>query len=281
MMIVADSGSTKAEWSLLASTGNIRVRTQGISPYFLNSAAIVDLLRKELLPYLPPGEQITAIYYYGTGCTAPPMIRIVHDALRELFHIAEIHVHYDLVAAAHALCGKEKGVVCILGTGSNSGYYNGAVIEKNIPGLGFILGDEGSGAYLGKLLCSTYLYSRLGPQLTSLFSDTFQVNKDSLLEKIYSSPMPNRLLASYAVFLSEHRADPAIKKIIDTGLGDFFRIHLSHYGESTLYPIHFSGSVAWYFSEEIMRLCDVYGYACGRIIKEPMEGLINFHAQNL
>jgi N-acetylglucosamine kinase-like BadF-type ATPase len=280
-MLIADSGSTKTEWCVLAPNGNTRIKTQGISPYFLNTKDICKLLENDLLPQIADPKKINAIYYYGTGCTAPVMNKIVEDALVTLFPSAKINIAYDLVAAAHALCGKSKGIACVLGTGSSSGYYNGSEIERDIPGLGYILGDEGSGAYLGKLLCTSFLYGRLDEKLSLDFSSAFKVSKDSLLEKIYSSPHANRLLASFSIFLSENRSHPMIEAIIKRGLGDFFSVHISSYTESKKYPVHFTGSIAWHYADMIRVICDEYGFECGKIIKEPMDGLLEYHASGL
>ena len=179
-ILIADSGSTKAEWVVLTEDAAQKIMTQGISPYFLNTAQIKLLLQKELLPSIADINNILAVHYYGTGCTAPAMINIIFDALQQLFPQASIHMDYDLVAAAHALCGKNDGIVCILGTGSNSGYFDGVKIQRNSPGLGYILGDEGSGAYLGKKLITEYLYGRLDGQTEKLFEQRFEIGKDAI-----------------------------------------------------------------------------------------------------
>jgi glucosamine kinase len=280
LILIADGGSTKTEWSVLSATGTRKIITQGISPYFLNTDQIRLLLEQELLVNLADAKNIQQVFYYGTGCTSPHTVSIVYNALTTLFPGAPIHIDYDLVAAAHALCGKSEGIACILGTGSNSCYYNGNKIELNSPGLGFILGDEGSGAHLGKKIIAAYLYGKLDNQLEEVFQNRFTVNKDSLLESIYTAALPNRYLASYSIFFSEHRGHPHLEKLLTEGLDDFFKVHISTYPQSILVPVHFTGSIAWGYRDVLVELCKKYNFTPGKIIKEPMNGLVGYYRNN-
>jgi glucosamine kinase len=277
MILIADGGATKTEWCVLSGTDDLRIRTKGISPYFLDSTQITQLLREELMPSLPERNNIHSVYYYGTGCTAPLTAQVLHDALTNLFPASAIEIAYDLVAAAHSLCGKEKGIACILGTGSSSGYYNGHSVEKNIAGLGYVLGDEGSGAYLGKLLAGQYLYDKLDAVLHKKFSVQFSCTYDSLLERIYSSSSANSLLASFSVFLSENRGHPVIENILLKGLGDFFSMHISEYEQCRSVPIHFTGGVAFTYKDVLQKLCKEYSFDYGNVVKEPMDGLVKYY----
>jgi N-acetylglucosamine kinase-like BadF-type ATPase len=279
MILIADSGSTKSEWGILSGHDTEFIRTQGISPYFLNTDQIKILLQQELLPGIPDPADISEIYYYGTGCTAPGTISIVFNALTVLFPAATIHITYDLLAPAHALCGGNKGIACILGTGSNSCYYNGEKVEKNIPGLGYILGDEGGGAYLGKMIIAEFLYGNLDEELDRVFEERFGIDKDTLLEKVYSSSLPNRFLALFSLFFSEHRGHPAIEKLLKQGLDDFFTKHIMKYAESKNVPIHFTGSIAWAYRDILLELCKNHGFQLGKIVKEPMKDLVNYHRE--
>jgi glucosamine kinase len=278
-ILIADGGSTKVEWAVVTETGNRNIITQGISPYFLNTSQILLLLQKELLPGIADKNTIGEVHYYGTGCTAPATVSIVFHALKALFPDALIQVDYDLVAAAHALCGKSKGIACILGTGSNSCYYNGYIIERNNPGLGYILGDEGSGAHLGKKIITEYLYGKLSPEIERIFEDRFKTNKDALLESVYASPLPNRYLASFSLFFSEHRGEPHLERILREGLNDFFSVHLTTYPQNRQVPINFTGSIAWGYRDVLADLCSQYHFHCGKIIKEPMDELIRFYSR--
>jgi N-acetylglucosamine kinase-like BadF-type ATPase len=184
-----------------------------------------------------------------------------------------------MMAAAHALCGHNKGVACILGTGSNSCFFNGKKIMKNRPGLGYALGDEGSGAYLGKKVVQYYLYDTFDEDLRYKFDDSFKTNRTEILENVYKKPLPNRYLASFASFLAENRGHFMVENILEDGLNDFFFQHLCKYSESWKYPIHFVGGVSYGFKDVLKELCQSYEFELGRILKNPMEGLIEYHSQ--
>ena len=276
IQLIADSGSTKCEWCLLDNGKKKIITTQGISPYFLSAAQIVALLQKELLPKL---KKITVdvVHFYGTGLSNSSNVKIVKAALKELFTHATINIEHDLLAAARALCGNSKGIACILGTGSNSCYFNGKKIMKNSPGLGFILGDEGSGAYLGKKVVQYYLYNTFDEDLKARFDKRFNVTKDQILDSVYKQPLANRYLASYAIFLAENRDHYMIENIIEDGLNDFFFNHLYKYTESWTQPINFVGSIAFGFKDVLKDLCNTYELELGVILKKPMDGLIKYH----
>ncbi len=274
--LIADSGATKAEWCLLKNGRKKTLFTQGISPYFLNTEQIYQLLEKELKPRLRK-EDIHEIYYYGTGCANPLNARSVKKALRKSFSGAKVEVTHDLMGAARALCGRDKGVACILGTGANSCYYNGKKILKNSPGLGYVLGDEGSGAYLGKKVIQYYLYGTFDDELRGRFDLTYTTNASEILENVYKKPLPNRYLAGYARFLADNRGHYMIENIIEDGLNDFFFTHLCKYREAWSLPIHFAGSIAFGFKDVLQQLCNSYEFELGRVMKNPMEGLIEYH----
>jgi N-acetylglucosamine kinase-like BadF-type ATPase len=181
------------------------------------------------------------------------------------------------MAAARALCGNGKGVACILGTGANSCYYNGKKIVKNSPGLGFILGDEGSGAYLGRRVIQYYLYKTFDDELTARFESKYRETQASILESVYKKPLPNRYLASFSLFLTENRGHYMIENIIEDGLNDFFFVHICKYRESWTLPIHFTGGVAFAYRDVITELCKGYELELGKILRNPMEGLIQYH----
>ena len=274
--LIADSGATKAEWCLLQNGKKKTVFTQGISPYFLTTEQITDLLLKELKPKLK-NIQVDEIFYYGTGCANPANAKSVKKAVSKVFLGSKVDVNHDLMAAARALCGKEKGVACILGTGSNSCYYDGKKIVKNSPGLGYVLGDEGSGAYLGKKVIQYYLYGTFDDELKGRFDLTYTTNTAEILESVYKKPLPNRYLASYAKFLADNRGHYMIENIIEDGLNDFFFSHLCKYRETWTLPIHFAGSVAFGFKDVLQQLCNSYEFELGKVMKNPMEGLVEFH----
>jgi glucosamine kinase len=276
-ILIADSGATKAEWCLVNNGRRKIVFTQGISPYFLNSGQVQTILRNELLPKIKKYE-INDIYYYGTGCLNPGNAKMIKGALRHVFPSAKINVDHDLAGAAKAVCGETKGIACILGTGSNSCYFNGKKIVKNSPGIGYVLGDEGSGASLGKKVVQYYLYGTFDEDLKYKFDDRYKTNAAEILENVYQKPLANRYLAGFSLFLAENRGHYMIENIIEDGLNDFFFNHLCKYNESWKLPVHFVGGVAYGFRDVITELCNGYEFDLGRILKNPMEGLIEYHS---
>lgn len=275
--LIADSGATKAEWCLLNGTHKRIIFTQGISPYFLNAGQIHTLLLKELCPKLKK-TRIDEVFYYGTGCANPENARMVKRAIEKTLPGSNVEVTHDLMAAARAVCGDQKGIAGILGTGSNSCYYNGKRIVKNSPGLGYVLGDEGSGAYLGKKVLQYYLYQTFDEELKSKFDAKYETNAIEILENVYKRALPNRYLAGFAIFLAENRGHYMIENIIEDGLNDFFFYHLRKYKETSSVPVSFVGSIAYGFKDILQELCQAYKFELGKIIKNPMEGLVNFHS---
>lgn len=275
--LIADSGATKAEWCLLDGKKKKIIYTQGLSPYFLSSDQIKDIIEKELKGKLKnnlPQE----VYFYGTGCINPANARSVKKAIAKCFPDADVEVTHDLLGAAKALCGHSKGIACILGTGSNSCYFNGKKIVKNSPGLGYVLGDEGSGAYLGKKVVQYFLYNTFDADLMDRFTTRFNVSSLDILEAVYKKPLPNRYLASFAIFLAENRGHYMIENIIEDGINDFFFHHICKYRESWTLPIHFAGSVAHGFRDVLQEMCRSYELELGTVIKKPMDGLIAYHS---
>jgi glucosamine kinase len=274
--LIADSGSTKAEWCLLKDGQPVQTLfTKGVSPYFLNEQQIVELLQAELLPYLQIAD-VQQLCYYGTGCKAEPNRKVMERALQQTFSKAHITVTHDLMAAAQATCGRKPGVACILGTGSNSCFYDGTRILRNSPGLGYVLGDEGSGAYLGKKVLQYYLYDTFDAELKEKFDAIYHTSAPQILEAVYKQPLANRYLAQYAYFLAQNRGHYMIENILEDGLNDFFFQHLCKYGEIWTHPVHFVGSIADGFKDVIEQLCQSYEFELGDIFKNPMPGLIRY-----
>ncbi len=277
IQLIADSGSTKCEWCLLGTSKKKIITTHGISPYFLTREQIVKLLQEYLLPELK-NAAIDELHFYGTGLSNPSNLKIIRIALKELFPNTKIILEDDLLGASRALCGNEKGIACILGTGANSCYYNGKKIMKNSPGLGYILGDEGSGSYLGKKVIQYYLYNTFDEDLIHRFNKQFNVTKDMILDSVYKKPLANRYLASFSIFLAENRGHFMVENIIEDGLNDFFLTHLYKYNESWKLPINFTGSIAFGFKDILQELCNSYKLELGTVLQSPMEGLIKFHS---
>lgn len=277
--LIADSGATKCEWCLVEKGKAKQFITQGMSPYFLSPVQIVELLEKAVKPNKQK-ETIQNVFYYGTGCKSLANRHLVKKAISQVFPEAEVYVHHDLMGAARALCGREKGIACILGTGSNSCYFDGKNVKKNSPGLGFVLGDEGSGAYLGKKVLQYFMYHTFDEELKFRFEQKFPFSEAEILDHVYKRPLPNRYLASFTMFLVENRGHYMVENIIEDGLNDFFFQHICKYGESWKLPVNFVGSVAHGFRDILKDLCSTYEFELGTILKNPMEGLIRYHSVN-
>lgn len=277
LKLIIDSGATKTEWRLIGQNKRSKTYlTPGITPYQMDTAAIVSLMKSSLPPSIFQ-KPISQVFYYGTGCKTKAKAAIVRSALKNLFSEAQIHVTHDLMAAAIATCGNKPGIACILGTGSNSCQFNGKKIVKNSPGLGYVLGDEGSGAYLGIRVIRHYLYGIFDKPLMVAFEKEFKTSKEEILQKVYKEPMPSRYLAGYSKFLSDHRGHFMIENIIEDGIRDFFDQHLCSYGQNSNVPIHFVGSIAYFFRDKIDELCLEYGFKRGLIMRQPMIGLSKYH----
>lgn len=276
-VLLADSGSTKTEWTLLEDNMVVKsIYTEGINPNQANEDVIAKMLLKTDVRSLAPSQ----IYFYGSGCGSPTGKNIVRNALEALFTKVQITIESDLVAAARALCGSERGIVAIMGTGSSSCLYDGVKIIEQRPSLGFILGDEGSGAVLGKMFIKKLLYGELPEDVTKKFYEEFPIDKDAIINRVYREPYPNRFLATFAGFIAQHKQLSAVNEIIRDNFNGFIRGHISKYTDAKKVPVHFTGSIAKYFGEEMMGLLQWNGYIPGKIEQSPMPGLILYHQSN-
>lgn len=281
MVLIADSGSTKTDWNALNQTEVLQnVQTVGFNPMYQETEDIFEELSKSLLPNLND-KNPSAIYFYGAGCSSPERNKKVSDALELLFPGSEIHVDHDLLSAARALCGHNPGIACILGTGSNTCLYDGAQITDNVPSLGFLLGDEGSGAYLGKLLMRAYFYREMPEELAQSLKNTYNITKDEFLDTVYSAEVPSRYMATFAKFAHDKRKHPFIKELIYTNFENFFERHVLKYKGHMELPVNFVGSIAFYFSENLKVAAQKYGLRIETIIQSPSEGLIKYHQELL
>lgn len=275
MILIADSGSTKTDWCAIKQnhTG-INISTQGINPFQQDEETIIRILEKELKPLLSD-HLIQAIYFYGAGCT-PEKAPMVARILKEFFTESHVEVNSDLLGAARSLCGNKKGIACILGTGSNSCYYDGKQIQANISPLGYILGDEGSGAVLGKNLIGDLLKGQLSEELKKSFLEEYQLTVADILQQVYREPLPNRFLASFCPFLSANRKNPEIHFFLVKNFRNFFKRNVRTYHKEQL-PVHIIGSIAYFFSKELKEAGEAEGLHIGRIEKSPMKGLVHYH----
>ena len=280
MMLIADSGSTTTDWCVILDNTPIkRIGTKGLNPFFQSEEEIQQELTHSLLPQLPEGT-IDSVYFYGAGCTpekAPTLRRAIADSLPV---VGNIKAYSDMLAAARGLCGREAGITCILGTGSNSCFYDGKEIVNHISPLGFILGDEGSGAVLGKLLVGDILKNQLSPTIKEVFLKQFDLTVPEIIDRVYRQPFPNRFLASLSPFIAQHLEEPGIRQLVLGSFIAFLRRNVMQY-DYTQYPAHFIGSVAHCYKEILQEAAQETGIRIGKILQSPMEGLIQYHSDPL
>lgn len=276
MILLADSGSTKTDWCLIDHGKLVlQVFTKGTNPFFQTEDEISEEVEKHLIPELGT-HPIEAVYFYGAGCAFPEKNEIVRAAIAR--HInAPIEVGSDLLAAAHALCGDEAGIACIMGTGSNSCFYDGKEVVSNVSPLGFILGDEGSGAVLGKLLVGDCLKNQLSPALQQKFFEQFNLTRAEILDRVYKQPFPNRFLASLSPFLAQNIEEPEIHELVLSSFKAFLRRNVMQYDYKSN-KVHVIGSVAYHYKPVLQEAAKELGITLGTIIKSPMEGLITYHS---
>lgn len=280
MILIADCGSTKIDWCLLQKTKVAKqIFTCGINAVMTTADEIRERIKSELIPELGNlASEVTAVFFYGAGCISPQVCGNVARALKANLLSAEIiEVYSDLVAAARALCGHDPGIACILGTGSNSCLYDGKDITDNISPLGFILGDEGSGAVLGKLFIGDVLKKQMPHEICTRFLDEYNLDLLTIIRKVYREPQPNRFLASVTPFLSKNIDVPEIRALVLTSFRSFFRRNICNYADFDSFPVNFIGSVAYYFRDVLSEAADAEGCTLGRVVKSPMSGLINYH----
>lgn len=274
MYLIADSGSTKTTWCLSDNgTETTRISTAGMNPYFQTEEGMKSIIDGDLIP-LVKGHNIERICFYGAGCAFPEKNIIVENALRSFFPAAEISVNSDLLGAALALCGKSRGIACILGTGSNSCLFNGEEIVEQISPLGFILGDEGSGAVLGKTFVGDCLKRQMPEYLVKAFMEKYSLTPAGILDRVYKQPFPNRFLASISPFIYENIAEPAVKDMVYNCFRSFFKRNVMNYTDYDKLKVHFTGSVAFYYKEVLTEAANSFGLEVGKIYKEPMDGLV-------
>ena len=275
-ILIADSGSTKTDWLFISSDGSQReLHTDGINPARDARDNIYNVLYHDLLTGLPQTENLQAVYFYGAGCIEP-FSQTVKSVLGELFPRCHIEVESDLLGAARAVCGHEPGIACILGTGSNSCLYDGKDIVKHTPPLGYILGDEGSGSYLGKTLLNGLFKGTLPEELKETFCTRFELKLPDIIERVYRLPAANAFLASLVPFIVEHRSHPAIHDLLIEAFCLFIKRNIAIYGHQEL-PINCVGGIAFQFEAELKEAAAKEGMQIGRVLLRPISGIVQFH----
>ncbi len=279
MILIADGGSTKTDWRLIKEGREYKqIQTPGFNPYLVGSDEIEALLWKELQPYID-NNAVSVVYYYGAGCSTPVKNMIVENAFEKIFPNARIHISHDLLAASHALCGDKEGIAAILGTGSNSCFYDGKDITEGIFSLGYFFGDEGSGAYLGKQLLTAYLHKELPDDIEKKFKEEYSMSLESILDAVYTKPAPSRFLASFSRFINNNREHPYLNNLLTEAFRSFYKYQVCCYARHKEVPVHFVGSVAYHYKDILTEVGLEFGIKTGKFIKAPIDGLVEYHKE--
>lgn len=277
MILVADSGSSKTDWLLsIPQQEPISFKTAGLNPYFLTEKEITKIIHDQVPDMVAYADNIEEIYFFGAGCSSPDRHEIVSNAISQLFGRAFISVDSDLLGCAYATCGREKGICCVMGTGSNISFFDGENIHDGQHGLGFVLGDEGSGTWFGKALITDFLYGNMPADVSQKFDKAYGLNKEIVIKNVYQKPNANTYLASFSRFISEIKTTPYGQSLLERGLQEFIETNIKSYPEYHRYKCHFVGSIAYTFSEELTALCHQQGVKTGKIIKQPINDLMAF-----
>ncbi|WP_455584886.1 ATPase [Bacteroides sp.] len=276
MILIADSGSTKTDWCVVGQGQLVRqIVTKGMNPFFQSEEEIGSEIATALLPRLETNV-LDAVYFYGAGCV-PDKVPMMHNALSQHLNVKNgIEVNTDMLAVTRSLCGHNPGIACIMGTGSNSCFYDGEKIVNNVSPLGFILGDEGSGAVLGKLLVGDILKNQMTPELKEKFLNQTGLTPPEIVDRVYRQPFPNRFLASLSPFLAENIQEPSVYALVLGSFKAFLKRNVMQYDYQN-YPAHFIGSVAFHYQEVLHEAAHELGVQIGTIVKSPMQGLMTFH----
>lgn len=280
MILIADCGSTKINWCLLNDNEKVaQIFTTGMNALLMTEDEMAERIATELIPNLQ-GYRVDEIHYYGAGIINDEIKQQVVNALkRNLPNAQAITVDSDLLAAARSLCQHEPGVACIIGTGSNSCYYDGETVVDNVSPLGYILGDEGSGAVMGKLLVGDVLKKQLPQALCDEFLADYKLDRNTIIDRVYRKPAANAFLAQFAPFIIKHIAEPSIHALVLRSFTDFFKRNVANYKNYTQLPCNFVGSIAMLLKDILVEAATPLGITIGTIVKDPMEGLIKFHSR--
>ena len=277
MILIADSGSTKTSWTLLSGKDVKTCETSGFNPYYMGSEEIERILSEEL-DELHGKAEIREVFYYGSGCSTEKNCAVVSQALSKHCPGAHIEVNHDLLAAARSLLGHSEGIACILGTGANSCAYNGKEITKNVPSLGYMFGDEGSGAYIGKKFLESYLKGKLAIEINEAFIKEYNYSLSDILGRVYGDKNPSAFMASFTHFLAKHEHHDDVREILYQAFIDFFQESVSKYERYKMIPVSFVGSVAYHFRHILNEAAWEMGISVGQIEQAPMDGLIQYHS---
>jgi Predicted N-acetylglucosamine kinase len=277
MLLIGDIGSTKADWIVLNEDGKPEpmITTKGFNPYTHDVNKLAEILQSEMPVYIR--SKITAVRYYGAGCT-PAKVEAVKAILQSFFDTEDVEIYSDLMAAVHSLGQGSECIAAILGTGSNSCYYDGQTITEQTPSLGYILGDEGSGGVLGRKLLRNILKKQFPPEMISDFFDTYPIDLMQIVEKVYHGDAPNRFMASFVPFLKEHIEDINVYFMVEEDFFEFIERNLLNYTKIKELPVHFTGSIAYHFKEQLQYTLQFYNLSLGEVTCSPIDGLVKYYS---
>ncbi|SNR14919.1 N-acetylglucosamine kinase [Tenacibaculum jejuense] len=282
MILIADGGSTKADWIALDNNKNevFRVRTLGLNPAVVQEDELKNRI-VNMFQLINIKDEVSEIHFYGAGCGTPKPVQILHKVMKEIFINAEINIAEDMLAAVYAASGKEPAIVCILGTGSNSCYFNGKELEMIAASLGYSIMDEASGNYFGKKLIRDYYYNQMPKQIAKKFSNEFNLDADHIKYNLYKQPNPNMYLATFAKFMFDFKEEKYIKKTIKKGFEEFFKYRVLPYKKDKSTPIYFIGSIAYYFGDILEKVSKKYDLEVTGVIQRPIDKLLDYHKANI
>ena len=273
MRLIIDSGSTKMEWILLdGNETKGRFLTEGFNPNYFDIQTLAEMCQG-----VPLSNKIQSIHYYGTGCGSDQNCALIKKVFQKRFPKAEITVTHDLMAACHSLFGHEKGIACILGTGSNSCVYDGEGIAEKSVSLGYLVGDEGSGMHIGKELVRAYFYGFMPENLRQEFEATYHLDLKDFIDKLYHGEQPSKYLASFAKFAGERQSDLYIRALVKRCFQAFIEAFVLRFGDCKSMKISFIGSVAYHFKDILKETLADNGLSMGEVMQSPSEGLIRYY----
>ena len=282
MILIADGGSTKADWIAIDSSKNevFRTRTLGLNPAIVPAEELNNRIIN-MFQLMNVKDEVTEIHFYGAGCGTPKPVQILKEILQNIFINASIHIAEDLLAAVYAASGKNPAIVCILGTGSNSCYFDGNSIQMLAPSLGYILMDEASGNYFGKKLIIDYYYNRMPKPIAEKFNKEFNLEADHIKKNLYRESNPNMYLATFAKFMFEFKDEKYIKRTIKKGFQEFFKYRILPYNKTIETPIYFIGSIAHYFRDILEKIAKKNNLKITDVIQRPIDNLLEYHKNNI
>ncbi|MDC3284956.1 N-acetylglucosamine kinase [Flavobacteriaceae bacterium] len=282
MILIADGGSTKADWIALDANKNerFRVRTLGLNPAVISSEELTNRI-VNMFQLINVKDEVSQVYFYGAGCGTPKACAILKDVMQAIFTNAVIAVEEDMLAAVYAASGKNPALVCILGTGSNSCYFDGQNMQMEVPSLGYVLMDEASGNYFGKRLIRDYFYGMMPKYMVERFENDYVLDADTIKTNIYRAPNPNMYLASFAKFMFDFKDEKYVRRLMKKGFEKFFKYRILPYNPSEDLPIYFIGSIAYYFKEILDDVAEKNGLKISGVIQRPIDNLLEYHKQHI